>query len=221
MEFRNRSEAGKSLAEALRRKGVADAVVYALPRGGVPVAAEVARALKAPLDVIFVRKLGAPGQPELAIGAVADGDDPTTVLNAAIVAELSIDPETIRRLSDAAFAEIERRRRVFRAAAPAVSPTVSPVGRTAIVVDDGLATGATMEVAVKSLRKAGARRIVVALPVAPRDAVSHLKSIADDVVCLLTPAPFHSVGAYYHDFAQLTDADVLEALIASAAQDQS
>lgn len=212
-EFRNRSEAGKSLAEALSRKGVADAVVYALPRGGVPVAAEVARALKAPLDVILVRKLGAPGQPELAIGAVADGDLPTTVLNSAIVAELAIAPETIRRLSAAAFAEIERRRRVFRAAAAAISP----VGRTAIIVDDGLATGATMEVAVKSLRQAGARRIVVALPVAPRDAVSRLKMIADDVVCLLAPAPFHSVGAYYQDFAQLTDADVVDALRASAA----
>ena len=214
-EFRNRSEAGRALAAALAHKGVADAVVYALPRGGVPVAAEVARALKAPLDVILVRKLGAPGQPELAIGAVADGNNPTTVLNDAIVRELAIAPETIRRISAAAFAEIERRRRVFRAAAAAISP----VGGTAIIVDDGLATGATMEVAVKSLRKAGARRIVVALPVAPRDAVSRLETIADDVVCLLTPAPFHSVGAHYEDFAQLTDADVMDALRASAAPD--
>lgn len=216
-EFRNRSEAGKKLAEALSRRDVGAAAVYALPRGGVPVAAEVARAVKAPLDVVLVRKLGAPGQPELAIGAVADGEDPTTVLNDAIVRELGIGPETIRRLSAAAFAEIERRRGVFRAVAPAISPA----GRTAIIVDDGLATGATMEVAVKSLGKAGARRIIVALPVAPRDAVSRLKSIADDVVCLLTPSPFHSVGAHYRDFAQLTDADVLDALRASAAPEQA
>lgn len=208
MKFRNRSDAGAALAQALLLKKLDDAVVYALPRGGAPVGAEAARALGAPFSLILVRKLGAPGHAELAIGAIADGARPSTVVNDEIVRELGVSSQYIQDKSKEALAEINRRRALFSSA---LTP-VSPEGKTAILVDDGLATGATMEAAIKAVRKAGARRIVVAVPVGPAELITRLAAIVDDVVCLRTPSPFFAVGAHYQEFPQLTDGDVLEIL---------
>jgi len=203
--FENRLEAGKKLAQALIRLKMDNPIIYALPRGGVPIGAEVALALHAPLDLILIRKLGAPGHAELAIGAIVDGMTPTTILNDAIVRELGVGAGYIARTSEVALAEIDRRRAVFR---DVVIPQ-SPAGRAVIIVDDGLATGATMEAAVKSMRKAKASRIVVATPVAPMEAAATFQGLADDFVCLETPARFLAVGVHYRDFPQLTDADVI------------
>lgn len=207
-KFKDRCEAGAMLGEALARMKLDDPVVYALPRGGAPVGAAVAKALDAPFDFILVRKLGAPGFEELAIGAVADGAEPATILHEDQIRDLGVSEEYIREAERTASAEIERRRELFRARLPAQNPA----GRTAVIVDDGLATGATMEAAVKAMRKAGARRIVVAVPVAPRDLARRFRERADDLVCLATPAPFFAVGAHYGDFRQLTDNDVLRLL---------
>lgn len=207
-KFRDRHEAGEKLGEALARMKLDDPVVYALPRGGAPVGAAVARALDAPFDVILVRKLGAPGFEELAIGAVADGAEPAIILHDDQIRDLGVKETYIREAERIAFAEIERRRKLFRARLPAQNAA----GRTAVIVDDGLATGATMEAAIKSMRTVGARRVIVAVPVAPRDLAWKFRELADDLVCLATPAPFFAVGAHYEDFRQLTDADILRLL---------
>ncbi len=206
--FLDRAEAGRLLADVVARLKLQDPIVYALPRGGVPVAVEVARALKAPLDLIFVRKLGAPGQAELAMGAVVDGLAPVTILNDDVVRALGVDDATIRAATRRALQEIERRRSVF---AGALSP-LNVAGRCAVIVDDGIATGATMEVSLKALRQAGAKHIVVAAPVMPPEAFDQFKALADDVACLATPTPFYAVGAHYADFRQLDDEDVIAAL---------
>lgn len=207
-KFRDRHEAGELLGEALARMKLDDPVVYALPRGGAPVGAAVARALDAPFDFILVRKLGAPGFEELAIGAVADGGERVTILHAEAIRDLGVKESYIREAERTAFAEIDRRRKLFRARLPAQSAA----GRTAVIVDDGLATGATMEAAIKSMRDAGARRVIVAVPVAPRDLAQKFRERADDLVCLATPAPFFAVGVHYEEFRQLKDADVLRLL---------
>jgi putative phosphoribosyl transferase len=189
-----------------------DPVVLALPRGGVPVAFEVAKALRAPLDLLLVRKLGAPGHEEYGIGAVVDGADPQIVLNEQAMGIIDppaayIDAEVQRQL-----VELERRRKAYLGSRDAI-----PVeGRTVVVVDDGIATGSTITVAVRALRKAGAARIVVAVPVAPADAISALRREVDDLVCLATPEPFHAVGPHYADFGQTTDQEVIDLLNAAA-----
>ncbi len=200
------------LGRALASMKIADPVVYALLRGGAPVGVEVAKALGAPLDFILVRKLGAPEYEELAIGAVADGKIPVTVLHSEAIRELGVSENYIEMKTNAALAEIDRRRALFRKR----SPRQTASGRTAVIVDDGLATGATMEAAIQAMREENAQRIVVAVPVAPADLAVRFRKIADDVVCLNTPSPFHSVGAYYEDFRQLTDDDVLRLLDAGA-----
>ncbi|RPI16899.1 MAG: phosphoribosyltransferase [Lysobacterales bacterium] len=206
LRFADRADAGRALAEALAPLGwPRDALVLALPRGGVPVACEVARSLGLPLDVLVVRKLGVPFQPELAMGAIASGG--ALVVNEEVVAWLP-SPETFERVRREEQAELERREREYRGGRPA--PDVR--GRTVILVDDGLATGATMEAAVRSLRALGAARIVAAVPVASQGARERIAAVADQVVCLDVPEAFHAVGQCYRDFGQTSDDEVRDLL---------
>src|SRR3954469_12026711 len=205
--FRDRAEAGRLLAERLRQyAGRDDVVVLGLPRGGVPVAFEVARALGAPLDVFLVRKLGVPGHEELAFGAIATGG--TRVLNEEVVESLGIPLEWIEAIDAKERRELERQDRAYRGERP--PPDLA--GRTVILVDDGLATGATMSAAVRAVRQEGAERIVVAVPVADPEVCDVLRGEADDVVCLMTPRPFRAVGIWYEDFSQTSDEEVRELL---------
>jgi putative phosphoribosyl transferase len=211
--FANRTEAGRRLAEELRRFKHERPVVLALPRGGVPVAYEVAEALTAPLDLVLVRKIGAPFQPELAIGAVVDGERPELVLNRDLITEYGIPESYVESERRRQLAEIERRRERYlagRARAPVQD-------RTAIVIDDGIATGATMEAALHATRRAGARRLVLAVPVAPPDTIARLRPEVDEVVCVLVPAFLGAIGSFYRDFRQLRDEDVI-GLLKQAAQ---
>ena len=206
--FADRCEAGRLLAAALQHLTDASPVVLALPRGGVPVASEVAAALEAPLDVVLVRKIGAPGQPELGIGAVVDGRPPRTVWNQAVLREFHVS-DVYRELAERReLAEIERRRRLYRGGRPAAAVR----GRTAIVVDDGVATGSTVRAALAALREAGPRRLVLAVPVAPADTLAELAGEADEIVCLASPEPFLAVGQHYRDFTQTSDAEVIALL---------
>lgn len=206
--FDDRKQAGLRLAEELAGAELADPVVLALPRGGVPVAAEIAARLGAPLDIVIVRKVGVPGNPELAVAAIVEGDPPHVVVNRDIAAECGIDEARLEALIAAEQPELARRGNVYRTGHPAVAVG----GRTAILVDDGAATGATMKVAVRALRQRRPRQIVVALPVAPSETVAELARQADRVVCLHRPASFLALGQYYRDFGQLGDAEVVETL---------
>jgi putative phosphoribosyl transferase len=199
--FRDRREAGRRLAAELADIGP-DPLVLALPRGGVPVAAEVARALGAPLDVFVVRKLGVPGHEELAMGAIASGG--SRVLNDTIIRDLGLGARDIAAAEAREARELARREAIYRGARP--FPDLQ--GRKVIVVDDGLATGATMRAAVTALRQLGPGAIVVAVPVAPPDTLALLRSEADDVVCVLSPEPFGGVGRWYESFPQVSDAEV-------------
>lgn len=212
--FADRDEAGRLLAEQLAGMNLAAPLVLALPRGGVPVGAQIATRLEAPLDVAFVRKLGAPGESELAIGAVSDGDAPEIVLNARLVEELGVGAEFISSAVARELAAIEQRRRDYADVRPAVSPS----DRTVVVVDDGVATGMTMQAALRGLRRQNPARLLVAVPVASRDALAMLRQEADDVVCLSAPRRFGSVGSFYRTFAQVSDADVTTLLKAAAAR---
>lgn len=206
--FANRSVAGRRLARALADLDLDHPVIYALPRGGVPVAAEVADRLPAPLDLLMVRKVGAPLQPELALGAVVDGAHPITIRNEEVIALHHVDEAAFAALAERELAEIRRRRALYLAGRKAVSPA----GRTAVVVDDGLATGATAKAAIAALRAAGAARIVLAVPVAPAEAVAEFSGLVDELVCLEQADFFPGVGAFYGEFPQLTDAEVIEFL---------
>jgi putative phosphoribosyl transferase len=206
--FANRTVAGRRLATALADLSLDHPVVYALPRGGVPVAAEIADRLPAPLDLLMVRKIGAPLQPELALGAVVDGSHPVIVRNEDVIALYGVDEAAFAALAEKELAEIRRRRALYLAG----RESVSPAGRTAVVVDDGLATGATAKAAVKALRAAGAARIVLAVPVAPTETVAAFADLVDDVVCLEQADFFPGVGAFYGEFPQLTDGEVIEFL---------
>ncbi|MEX0674149.1 MAG: phosphoribosyltransferase [Gaiellaceae bacterium] len=209
--FRNRAEAGRALAERLEAyAGRDDVTVLGLPRGGVPVAAEVARALGVPLDVFLVRKLGVPGREELAFGAIASGG--ARVLNRDVVATLGIDAQTIDAVVAREQAELERRAEAYRGTAE--PPELR--GRVVILVDDGLATGASMRAAVEAVRALGPARVVVAVPVAARQTCEELAAEVDEVVCLMTPEPFFAVGMWYADFSETTDDDVRELLRGSS-----
>lgn len=211
--FTDRAEAGRQLAERFVGQDLGEVIVYALPRGGVPVALEIARALNAPLDLVLVRKIGAPGQPELAVAAVVDGDDPQVVLNDDIVRATGATRDYLAREGAREIAEIERRKRLYFSG----RPRPSPKGRTVIVVDDGLATGATARIAIQGLRRQGAMRIILAVPVAPRDTVAAIRPSVDQLVCLAQPAEFWGVGSFYADFHQLTDEEVIRQLDQAAA----
>ena len=210
MTFRNRVDAGRQLAAALGRySGRSDVVVLALPRGGVPVAFEVARALGAPLDVFLVRKIGVPGHPELAMGAIAEGG--VRVLNQGLIGDIGIPSAAVEQVVVRERLELERRDRLYR------DGRSLPVlkGRTVIIVDDGLATGATMEAAVHALRQITDGSIVVAAPVGAPDTCERLREISDDVICVVTPTTFDAVGLSYEDFSQTTDEEV-QSLLAAA-----
>lgn len=211
MIYRDRKHAGEMLAKALADQAGPDVVVVGLPRGGVPVAYEVARALGAPLDVFVVRKLGVPFQPELAMGAIASGG---VLVRNENVLRLVPDPdaslELVRRREQAVLEERERQYRGQR-------PALDLAGRKVIVVDDGIATGSTMKAAVQALKAGGASSVVVAVPVAPPDTCRELKRLADVVVCLQTPALFSAVGQWYEDFGQTRDEEVGRLLAATAA----
>jgi predicted phosphoribosyltransferase len=208
--FQNRNEAGRQLAEKLAPYADRpDVVVLALPRGGVPVGHEVARALGVPLDVFLVRKLGVPGYEEFAMGAIASGG--VRVMNDRVIRLLHIPEYTIEAVTVAEQRELERRERLYRG--DRAPPDVRD--RTVIVVDDGLATGATMHAAVKALRRQQPARIVVAIPTASPDICMQFHPVAEDVVCLIMPEPFHAVGVWYKEFNQIGDDDVRE-LLASA-----
>src|SRR5581483_11753592 len=204
--FRDRAEAGRLLAERLGGLGGGDVVVLGLPRGGVPVAREVARALGAPLDVFLVRKLGLPGQPELAMGAIASGG--TRVLNEELVDELRLPPEVVDAVAERERAELERRERAYRGD----RPPLPLAGRTVLLVDDGLATGSSMRAAIAAVRARRPRRVVVAVPVAPRHTLDELRPLVDELVCLAAPEPFHAVGLWYADFAEVSDEEVRRAV---------
>jgi predicted phosphoribosyltransferase len=205
--YRDRTEAGRVLAERLGAYADRpDVIVLALPRGGVPVGYEVARALHAPLDVFIVRKLGAPGHEELAMGAVATGG--VRVVNEQVVRALGIPDSVIDAVASWELEELRRRERLYRGDRP--PPDVR--GKTVILVDDGLATGSTMLAAVRALRQQQPARIVVAVPIAAPDTCELLRAEVDDVVCAVTPEPFYAVGLWYRDFSQTTDEEVRELL---------
>ena len=188
--------------------GFGPVVVLALPRGGVPVAAEIARALKAPLDLLLVRKIGAPWQPELAVAAVVDGQPPDIVIDDEMLAWAGVDAAYVDAQAQQALAEIERRRRLYlRGRAP-----LSVEGATVILVDDGIATGTSVRAALQALRRRRPARLVLAVPVAPSEALARLRSDVDEIVCLAEPFPFHAIGLHYRDFHQLSDAEVLVAI---------
>ena len=205
--FRNRSEAGERLAQALQTyAGGTDVLVLALPRGGVPVGFEVAKALGAPLDVMPVRKLGLPGQEEFAMGALAEGD--VVVLQPDVLSQLGVSQERLDEVVRRESIELSRRKTLYRG-------TRSPPplqGKVAILVDDGLATGYTMRAAVAAVRKHLPARLVVAVPVGARDSCDTLRREADEVVCLEIPEPFYAVGLWYEDFGQTSDQEVIDLL---------
>lgn len=202
--FADRLEAGKLLGEeVVRRIGRrADAIVLALPRGGVPVGYEVARALGAPLDVFIVRKLGVPGQEELAMGAIASGG--VRVLNEEVLRYVSVPRRTIDVVAEQEGRELARREKAYRGNRPPLDVT----GKTVVIVDDGLATGSTMKAAVKALKAMKPREIVVAVPVAAPSTCGEFRSLVDEMICLCTPEPFQAVGLWYEDFTQTTDEEV-------------
>jgi putative phosphoribosyl transferase len=213
MLFLNRFQAGKTLATHLKHyAGRTDLIVLALPRGGVPVAFEIARALKAPLDAFIVRKLGTPGEEELAMGAIAAGG--IRVINESIVRSLNIPDWAIEEVSAKERVELERRELLYR-------PTNTPInlkGRTAILVDDGLATGATMRAAILAVKSQGPAKVVVAVPVADIEVFQELAKEVDELVCAATPHPLLGVGRWYEDFSQTSDEEVRR-LLALASRD--
>lgn len=208
--FQNRADGGRVLAADLARyEGRADLIVLALPRGGVPIGYEVARALGAPLDVFLVRKLGVPGHEELAMGAIASGG--IRVINEDVIRAYNVSDTDIETVTAVEQQELERRERIYRD-----NRSLPPLhDHTVILVDDGLATGSTMRVAVLALRQESPARIVVAVPVAAAETCDEFRTLVDDVVCTETPSPFYAVGLWYEDFAQTTDEEVHDLLTAN------
>jgi len=217
LPFADRIDAGKRLAAALNGYKGQDCVVLALPRGGVPVGAEIAAHLGAPLDVLLVRKIGAAFQPELAIGAVVDGGEPIVVRNDELIRATGTREETFTAICGEELREIERRRQLYLHGRPPLDPR----GRIAIIVDDGIATGATMRAALRATRMRKPGRLILAVPVAAADTLNSLRKEADEVVCLATPEPFGAVGYFYRDFGQTSDAEVIALLARNHARRRS
>ncbi|HYD72012.1 MAG TPA: phosphoribosyltransferase family protein [Candidatus Binatia bacterium] len=203
--FADRAEAGRRLAARLRAMNLDKPIVLALPRGGVPVGYEIARDLTAPLDVLLVRKIGAPGHEEFALGAVVEAKRPIVVLNEAVPARFM---PHIKEAAALQALEIERRQQAYRGG----RSLADVAGRTAIVVDDGIATGATFRAALEAMKQMDAANVVAAIPVAPAESLPAVDELADEVVCLATPEPFYAVGLHYGDFSQTTDEEVLDLL---------
>lgn len=210
-EFKDRKDAGERLAREMMHLKKRDPVVLALPRGGVPVAFEIAKAFEAPLDLLMVRKLGAPNHPEYGIGAVVDGSEPQIVLNDEAMRMVNPPPGYVDAEKERQLVEIERRRSEYLAG----HEPIPLRGRTAIVVDDGIATGGTVRVALKALRRTSPSRIILAVPVAPRETLESLQPDADEVICLSAPFGFRAVGLHYGDFSQTSDAEVVRLLNAA------
>jgi predicted phosphoribosyltransferase len=214
MGFRDRRDAGQQLAIRLAAYGPEHPVILALPRGGVPVAAEVAKALEAPLDLILVRKLGVPWQPELAMGAVVDGGAPLVVRNESVVRLAGISDRQFAAVCDEELAEIERRRKIYLGD----RARIEIAGRTVIIVDDGIATGATTRAALRATRMRNPKKLVLAVPVGPAAIVREMRDEADTVICLEEQEYFGAISLYYSDFRQVDDKEVIE-LLARSAQD--
>ncbi|MBB2200550.1 phosphoribosyltransferase [Gluconacetobacter tumulisoli] len=212
--FRDRQEAGRALAAALLPYAASRPLVLALPRGGVPVAFEVARALHTDMDLLFVRKIGLPGHEEYGLGAVVDGAAPHIVLDRVLVGEFGVGTRAIRDIVQRQLGEIARQRRLYLKG----RPPMPLAERTVIVVDDGIATGGTMRAALQAVRGARPARLILAVPVAPPDSIAALAAECDDIVCLMQPRPLYAVGAYYRDFAQVEDEEVIR-LVTEAQRD--
>ncbi len=208
MPFRDRSDAGRCLAKALEQYRHPRPVILALPRGGVPVAAEIASALDAPLDLILVRKIGVPMQPELAMGAVVDGGSPLIVRNDDVIQMAGIEEAEFKSVCDKELTEIKRRRQRYLGG----RERINIAGKTAIVVDDGIATGATTRAALRAARMCQPKRLVLAVPVAPTETLTAISDEADDIVCLETYSMFGAIGLYYSDFRQVSDQQVIDSL---------
>lgn len=213
IRFEDRADAGRQLAAELVKFRQQGPVVLALPRGGVPVGLEIALSLDAPMDLVLVRKIGAPGQPELALGAVVDGAPPELVVNEEVRNIFRVPDEYIEREKNRQLAEIDRRRKLWLGERRRIDPR----GKTAIVVDDGIATGATVRAALRAIRRSRPARLVLAAPVAPPDAVAALLEEADEIVCLDTPETFWAISAFYRHFPQLDDTEVAAILERTAA----
>ncbi len=207
--FADRRDAGRRLADALRTMTLDSPVELALPRGGVPVAYEVAAAFGAPLDLLFVRKIGAPGHPEFGLGALVDGANPQLVMNAEVERLVAPPPGYVEEQVRLELLEIERRRKAYLGGRKPM-----PVrDRTVLMIDDGIATGGTIRAALRGLHKAGVARLVLGVPVGPADVIESLRAEADEVVCLTTPEPFYAVGLWYRDFTQTSDEEVIDLLV--------
>jgi putative phosphoribosyl transferase len=213
MRFSDRVDAGRRLAKALARYCHDNVVVLALPRGGVPVASPIARALHAPLTLALVRKIGVPGQPEVAMGAIADVGAPVLVRNDDVIAAAGVDKRTFDQVCAQETTELARRHEAYLAGRAPVDLN----GKTAIVVDDGVATGATTRAALRAVRAHAPERVVLAVPVAPLDALESLRSEADEIVCLYPREDFIAIGVFYEDFSQVSDEEVIDLLNAANA----
>ena len=205
LPFRDRADAGRRLAAALSSYRQEDCIVLALPRGGVPVADQVAQALAAPLDLLLVRKIGAPWHPELALGAVVDGGAPVVVRNDEVLRASGVGEREFQAICAAELREIERRRRLYLQG----TEPFDTEGHVVIVIDDGIATGATIRAALRAVRKRDPKKLILAVPVAPRETIAELRAEADEIVCLAMPDPFRAVGYFYDDFEQVSDAEVI------------
>lgn len=208
MPFYDRTDAGRRLAAELQKFKGEDVVVFALPRGGAPVAEPIANSLNAPLDLVLVRKIGVPFQPELAMGAVADGGNPVVVRNDDVIAMVGVSEQEFQEVCARELDEIERRRRLYLGSR--ARPEAK--GRVAIVVDDGIATGATTRAALRAVRARGPKKLVLAVPVAPPDTLDSLEPEVDEIVCVETHRAFGAIGFFYRDFRQISDDEVIEIL---------
>lgn len=216
MKFADRQAAGRQLATKLAHLRDRQPVVLALPRGGVAVASEIAQALDAPVDIVLVRKIGAPWEPELAVGAVTDGTNPEIFIDQDLVGVLDIPESYVREETARQLDEIERRRMIYCAG----RRPAEIAGRTAIIVDDGIATGATMRVALRAVRRRDPAHLVLAVPVAPPETLAAFRKEADEVVCLETPVMLGAIGVYYRDFHQMSDTEVTDLLARAAKRTQ-